>query len=287
MSSLKPFSILLVLTFISLNVSSQSSRYTVIDVPSQPESSTTLSNLDVKSEEKENPPKGGQPEIFGMRKVKQKNSSKIYNVYDAYDPSKIYRAKVNKSNCFIVISKREFRLYVYEIVNRDTLLAAHFPVCVALNPGDKHRSGDGTTPICSKDRNGNYIPFTISEILSSSSWRHDFKDGRGNILAYGDWFMRLRLHSHPYVSSNRSIGIHGSSNNPLSVPGRDSEGCIRLLNDDLNILKSSYAQKGMPVIIKPETAEKSSYELRAQSKAPGYQVAVRGYRLPSNSQFVD
>ena len=293
MSTNASFAISTLLSLVlSLSVHSQSSRYTVIDIPS----STNVSAApEVPSDSQPLPPSlsevstvdGGQPEIYGMRKVKQKNSSKVYNVYDAYDPLKIYRNNVVKSNCFIVISKREFRLYVYEALNGDTLLAAHFPVCLARNTGDKHRNGDGTTPICAKDIKGRYIPFTISEILSSSSWRHDFKDGRGNILAYGDWFMRLSLNSHPYVSSNRSIGIHGSSNNALSVPGRDSEGCIRLLNDDLNILKSHYAHKGMRVIIKPETALKDPYELRAQSLTPGYQASVRGYRLPSNSVFVE
>ena len=33
------------------------------------------------------------------------------------------------------------------------------------------------------------------------------------------------------------IGIHGSTNNESSVPGRGSEGCIRLRDDDLIQLK--------------------------------------------------
>ena len=31
-------------------------------------------------------------------------------------------------------SKKEYRLYVYEVSGRDTLLVAHYPVCYALNP---------------------------------------------------------------------------------------------------------------------------------------------------------
>ena len=94
------------------------------------------------------------------------------------------------------------------------------------------------TPECTAAK-----PFSITEIVDASKWTHDFGDGRGEILAYGDWFMRLKTPGHS------GIGIHGSTNNESSVPGRGSEGCIRLRNDDLNELKSKYAFVGMRVVI--------------------------------------
>lgn len=228
-----------------------------------------------------------EPLRFGMKKVALKSyPKKIYNVYDANDNGIIYNENAKAENCFFVLSKREFRLYVYEALNGDTALVAHFPVCFAKNTGDKHKVGDGTTPVCAKNKTGNYIPFTISQIVSSSTWKHDFKDGRGNMLAYGDWFMRLKLNSHPYVASNTSIGIHGSSGNALSVPGRDSEGCIRLRNNDLNRLRKM-ARVGTKVIIKPEDAGKLPFELNAQHKLGNtYQQATQGYVLPANAIFV-
>ncbi|MBR6431269.1 MAG: L,D-transpeptidase, partial [Muribaculaceae bacterium] len=48
------------------------------------------------------------------------------------------------------------------------------------------------------------------------------------------------------------IGIHGSTNNESSVPGRASEGCIRLRDADIITLKENYAYVGMPVYIKAE-----------------------------------
>ena len=48
------------------------------------------------------------------------------------------------------------------------------------------------------------------------------------------------------------IGIHGSTNNEDSVPSRASEGCIRLRNADLDVLKNHYAFKGMKVFVKGE-----------------------------------
>jgi lipoprotein-anchoring transpeptidase ErfK/SrfK len=48
---------------------------------------------------------------------------------------------------------------------------------------------------------------------------------------------------------HKGIGIHGSTNNESSVPGRGSEGCIRLLNNDLDTLKANYAFVGMKVVV--------------------------------------
>ena len=83
-------------------------------------------------------------------------------------------------------------------------------------------------------------------IQDASTWKHDFGDGRGSILAYGHWFLRLDTPGHS------GIGIHGSTNNESSVPGRASEGCVRLLDKNIIILKEKYARVGMPVIIKAE-----------------------------------
>lgn len=165
--------------------------------------------------------------------------------------------KVRK-NCFIVISKKDYYLYVYEPQGTDTVLLARYDCALALRKGDKTRTGDMRTPHCTSPSK----PFYISQILPASSWRHDFGDGRGSIKAYGDFFMRLRLDGHP-LRSNRSIGIHGSTNNRESVPGRASEGCIRLKDEDIRQLRGTYAYVGMPVIIKAEAQDDLSFESRA------------------------
>ena len=146
-----------------------------------------------------------------------------------------------KENCFIVISKQELKLYVCEVVENDTVRLAEYPVCMGKNLGQKQKKGDMRTPESTWDK-----PFFITEIVKASDWHHDFGDGRGSILAYGNWFMRLKT---PGFSG---IGIHGSTNNESSVPGRASEGCIRLRDADLDILKANYAYKGMKVVIKRE-----------------------------------
>lgn len=154
------------------------------------------------------------------------------------DTATFYSEVVNPKNCFILISKPEYRLYVCEVVDGDTVKRVHYPVCVGKAKGQKQKKGDMRTPECTVEN-----PFTITEIVDASQWYHDFGDGRGSILSYGNWFMRLKT---PGFSG---IGIHGSTNNEDSVPGRGSEGCIRLRDDDLIQLKAKYAFVGMKVVI--------------------------------------
>lgn len=149
-------------------------------------------------------------------------------------------SKASKSS-FIVISKKDLNLRVYDVVKGDTVLVKEFSACLSKNKGNKQKRGDMKTPESPKGK-----PFRISQIQDASTWHHDFRDGRGSIKAYGHWFLRLVTPGHS------GIGIHGSTNNESSVPGRASEGCIRLLDTDIITLKEKYAYVGMPVIIKAE-----------------------------------
>ncbi len=178
--------------------------------------------------------------------VNKEDTTAIVNEGDTIDvvrpdTATIYSEVVNKKNCFILIAKPEYRLYVCEVVDGDTIKRVHYPVCVGKAKGQKQKKGDMKTPE-STFKN----PFTITEIVDASKWTHDFGDGRGSILSYGHWFMRLKTPGHS------GIGIHGSTNNESSVPGRGSEGCIRLRDDDLIQLKENYAFVGMRVVILPD-----------------------------------
>ena len=156
----------------------------------------------------------------------------------AYDPG----------SAFVVISKRELRLNVYATVNGDTTLIARYPVCLSRLKGQKEKEGDMKTPSCTMDE-----PFTISEIKDASTWVHDFGDGRGPILAYGKWFLRLE-------TPHKGIGIHGNTGNEDKMPGRDSEGCIRLSDADIIHFKEHYAEVGMKVVIKDENEPRYPFE---------------------------
>ena len=160
-----------------------------------------------------------------------------------------------RDSCFVVMSKKDYYLYVYEPQGNDTVMVARYDCCFASNKGDKVKEGDMRTPHCTMAN-----PFVINEIKDASTWEHDFGDGRGPIKAYGHYFHRLDTHGH------KGIGIHGSTNNESSVPGRGSEGCIRLLDDDIVDFREHYAHLGMKVVIKAEEADDMPFEIHAMKK---------------------
>lgn len=135
----------------------------------------------------------------------------------------------------IIVDKLNLQLYVIE--RSDTLLSV--PISVGANYGDKLIKGDKRTPEGS---------FYISQIQNSSKWKHDFGDGNGEINgAYGPWFLRLK------TSKWTSIGIHGTCF-PESIGTRASEGCVRLLNQDIIRLKE-LTSLGTTVIILPDSID--------------------------------
>lgn len=205
--------------------------------------------------------------------VQEGNFHHTYLVADVEDHANIYQDQVDRSRTMVVISKKEYRLYVYEMAE-DTTLVASFPVCYAINPGPKQGEGDNSTPECGMNN-----PFTIMEMNDASTWCFDFGDGRGSDLAFGDWFLRLDLSNsfpdNPELAGNRSIGIHGSTGNERSVPGRDSHGCVRMLDQDLVTLHDRYVQIGTRVIIKGINEDKLPFEVAAQQRLGDRYVAQK------------
>ena len=161
----------------------------------------------------------------------------------------------DRDNCFIVMSKKDYYLYVYQPAGGDTTLVARYDCCFAQRKGQKEREGDMRTPHCTFQQ-----PFHITQIADASTWEHDFGDGRGPIRAYGDYFLRLETPGH------KGIGIHGSTGNAESVPGRASEGCIRLHDSDITDLAENYASVGMMVVIKDEMTDDLPFEIHAMSR---------------------
>lgn len=96
-----------------------------------------------------------------------------------------------------------------------------YPVALGERSGDKRRVGDMRTP---------EGVFSVQQIQDSSYWKHDFGDGKGPIEgAYGPWFIRLE-------TGWKGIGIHGT-HDPSTIGKRVTEGCIRLHNRNIEVLK--------------------------------------------------
>lgn len=139
--------------------------------------------------------------------------------------------KVENSR-FILISKQEMKLRLIDYKGKELFCA---PVATGMNAGNKEKPGDMRTP---------EGVFQVADIQKAADWKHDFKDGKGEISgAYGDYFIRLAVPGH------KGIGIHGT-HLPESIGTRASEGCIRMKNEDLNRLVS-LIYPPMVVVITP------------------------------------
>lgn len=133
---------------------------------------------------------------------------------------------------FILISKQEMKLRLIDYKGNELFCA---PVATGKNIGNKEKAGDMRTP---------EGVFQVADIQQSADWKHDFKDGKGEISgAYGDYFIRLAVPGH------KGIGIHGT-HLPESIGTRASEGCIRMDNEDLYRLVS-LIYPPMTVVITP------------------------------------
>lgn len=145
-----------------------------------------------------------------------------------------YDSKVKAINnaTLILVNKEDMTLRLVDY--RGKTLSSYNIAC-GKKYGDKTQRGDYKTP---------EGIFHISDIQDATAWKHDFGDGKGEITgAYGPWFFRLEVPGH------KGIGIHGT-HKPESIGTRDTEGCIRLHNDDLQELKQRVFI-GMTVIVLP------------------------------------
>ncbi|MDR1741545.1 MAG: L,D-transpeptidase [Synergistaceae bacterium] len=137
-------------------------------------------------------------------------------------------ASVKQNERWIRIKKGLFRLYLYQGDGIDHV----YEIAIGKNKGNKERAGDNRTP------DG---VFTVESIEDSRAWTHDFQDGRGEIAgAYGPWFIRLK-------TGWQGIGIHGT-HDPDSRGAMVSEGCVRMLNGELEELRA-FVRPNMKVVI--------------------------------------
>ena len=138
----------------------------------------------------------------------------------------------------IIVSKKRLMLYVVNEKN-DTLFSC--PVACGTNLGNKTRIGDKKTPEGT---------FKITKMYDATSWKHDFGDGKGlRLQAYGPLFFRLN------VSGFNDIGIHGTIF-PETIGTRNSEGCVRMKNEDITTLYR-YCFIGMTVVIEEDEMPES------------------------------
>lgn len=147
--------------------------------------------------------------------------------------SPIIKYKFNEP--FVFIKKSEFKLYMVDANNN---IISEYDCALGKNKGQKEQEGDMKTP---------EGVFFIDEIIDSSYWTHDFKDGKGEIKgAYGPWFISINTDKLSKGAWG-GIGIHGT-HDENSIGTLASEGCIRLKNEDISLLKN-FSKINMKVVI--------------------------------------
>jgi len=135
----------------------------------------------------------------------------------------------------IFIKKSAFTLY---LLDDQKNVIRSYDCTIGKNPGQKQKRGDMKTPAGT---------FYVDEICDASGWTHDFGDGKGEIKgAYGPWFISLNTDAMSKGAWG-GIGIHGT-HKPNVMRAMDSEGCIRLQNQNVEELKP-YVRVGTKVVI--------------------------------------
>ena len=185
---------------------------------------------------------------YGKRTIKIESDSTISFLEQVKDRKK----------CFLLFSKKDYYLYVYEVVGQDTILRARYDCTFALRKGDKTKQGDMRTPHCVSMSK----PFHVSEIKNSSAWRLDFGDGRGSIKSYGNCFIRLQLNGHRVVN-NPPLVFMVQPIMKILLLVEPVRGCTRLKDKDIKDLRENYVIVGMKVYIKSEEQDDLIFERKS------------------------
>ena len=147
----------------------------------------------------------------------------------------LIKQNADQKKYHVFIKKSAFTLYLLDDKNN---AIKTYDCTIGKNPGQKQKRGDMKTPTGT---------FYVDEICDASSWTHDFGDGKGEIKgAYGPWFISINT-DEMSKGAWGGIGIHGT-HKPDVMRARDSEGCIRLQNQNVNELKQ-YVRVGTKVVI--------------------------------------
>ena len=131
----------------------------------------------------------------------------------------------------ITVDKPRCRVYVLNAFN-DTLFSCG--VCASRNRGQKRFADDCRTPEGT---------FKIHGVYNSTDWTYKDTDSK----CYGPFFIHLK------TPRFYGIGLHGT-NAPGSIPGRSSHGCIRLLNENIRIVKGLVTKDLLVTVLADKTA---------------------------------
>jgi murein L,D-transpeptidase YafK len=139
----------------------------------------------------------------------------------------------SKQDHVIVVDSSRSRLFLFKNQNGVPILIKDFYVTIGKNGTGKNVEGDQKTPVGVYFVTGFINPEELPDLYGDGAYPIDYPnvwDQRHGRTGYGIW-------------------LHGTPSSTYSRPPRDSNGCVIVSNNDLNIL-SPFINKGhTPVII--------------------------------------
>ena len=194
-----------------------------------------------------------------------------------YNKSPVDRNKIpssliqltSKQDHIIVVDSSRSRLFLFKNQDGIPLLIKDFYVTIGKNGTGKYVEGDQKTPVGVYFVTGFINPAELPDLYGDGAFPIDYPnvwDQRHGRTGYGIW-------------------LHGTPSSTYSRPPRDSNGCVIVSNNDLNIL-APFIHKGQtPVIIsnKINWIAKQEWKKRQTS----YELFVEQWRKDWESKDVN
>ena len=174
-------------------------------------------------------------------------------------PSSLIQLASKQDHVIIVDSSRS-RLFLFKNQDGVPILIKDFYVTIGKNGVGKYVEGDQKTPVGVYFVTGFINPEELPDLYGDGAFPIDYPnawDQRHGRTGYGIW-------------------LHGTPSSTFSRPPRDSNGCVIVSNNDLNIL-SPFIKKGQtPVIISDSINWVSKHEWR--TRRGNYELFVETWR---------
>jgi murein L,D-transpeptidase YafK len=175
----------------------------------------------------------------------------------------------SKQDHVIVVDSSRSRLFLFKNQNGVPILIRDFYVTIGKNGAGKYVEGDQKTPVGVYFVTGFISPEELPDLYGDGAYPIDYPnawDQRHGRTGYGIW-------------------LHGTPSSTYSRPPRDSNGCVIVSNQDLNML-SPFIHKGhTPVIITDSINWITKKEWKKHQN--NYELFVEQWRHDWESRDVD
>jgi murein L,D-transpeptidase YafK len=175
----------------------------------------------------------------------------------------------SKQDHAIVVDSSRSRLFLFKNQNGVPILVKDFYVTIGKNGAGKYVEGDQKTPVGVYFVTGFISPEELPDLYGDGAYPIDYPnawDQRHGRTGYGIW-------------------LHGTPSSTYSRPPRDSNGCVIVSNQDLNVLSPFINEGHTPVIISNSINWITKKEWKKHQA--NYELFVEQWRNDWESRNVD